>query len=72
MHYYSQYQPAQASLTTIAALRMGANQGKNNFLSPFKKDIESYVKDEYYKAGWNDGHAKCKADYEELGKALGF
>ena len=31
-----------------------------------EKNIDSYIKDEYYKAGFDDGYKKCKAESDRI------
>ena len=41
----------------------GCDSGSNatgNYAKQFQKDIDRYVKDQYYKMGWDDGFAQCK------------
>lgn len=62
--------------TSLQANELNYNQGvedgcqsaKNNWLNPFKKDVELYVKDAYYKAGWDDAYLKCRQEYEQFNK----
>lgn len=47
----------------------GCNSGHNtggNWTYQFQKDVDQYVKNEYYKTGWNDGFAKCKAMEDQV------
>ena len=48
----------------------GCQSGKNNFLNPFKKDIDLYVNDKYYKTGWDDAYVKCAREYQQMEKIL--
>jgi hypothetical protein len=48
----------------------GCQSGKDDIFHPFKKDIELYVKDAYYKTGWDDAFIKCKSDSEKLDKII--
>ncbi len=48
----------------------GCQSGINDWLHPFKKDVDLYINDEYYKTGWNDAFVKCKADSDKMGKII--
>ena len=48
----------------------GCQSGKNDWLHPFKKDIDKYVNDPYYKTGWDDAYNKCARDYQQMNKIL--
>ncbi len=59
------------------AFQQGANHGCNSGYSAggditksYQKDVEQYIKNEYYKTGWNDGYAKCKAVADLAGQAI--
>lgn len=47
----------------------GANTG-GDWTQKFIKDIDQYVKNEYYKTGWNDGFAKCKAISDDAARII--
>jgi hypothetical protein len=46
----------------------GCQSGKDDIFHPFKKDIELYVKDAYYKTGWDDAYLKCRQEHEQFNK----
>lgn len=55
------------------AYKLGANHGcdsgsnaTGNYTKKFTKDINQYVKDQYYKSGWDDGFAQCKGQGEMI------
>ena len=48
----------------------GCSSGTNDIFHPFKKDVDLYINDEYYKTGWNDAFVKCKTDSDRMTKIL--
>lgn len=47
----------------------GCDSGSNatgNYEKRFTKDVNQYVKDVYYKSGWDDGFAQCKGRGEMI------
>lgn len=51
----------------------GCSSGYNaggDITSQFKKDVKLYIKDEYYKNGWNDGFTKCKSIADSTGSSI--
>lgn len=48
----------------------GCSSAKNNWLNPFVKNVDLYIKDPYYKTGWDDAYLKCKQDDEVMTKIL--
>lgn len=54
-------------------VKHGCSSGYNtggDWTSAFQKDIDKYVKDEYYKTGWNDGFTKCKGIADLAGQSI--
>lgn len=51
----------------------GCDSGANasgNYAKSFYKDVNKYIKDVYYKSGWDDGFAKCKAQGEMINNVI--
>ena len=51
------------------AMNEGCESGKNvsgDTWHPYTKDVDKYVQDAYYKAGWDDGFNKCKAESDRI------
>lgn len=48
----------------------GCQSGKADYLHPFKKDVDRYIKDDYYKTGWQDGFRRCEAEYKAINDAV--
>ena len=47
----------------------GCSSGGNatgNWTKSFQKDVKKYINDQYYKSGWDDGFAQCKAQGEQV------
>lgn len=58
-----------ANGTYDMAMNEGCESGKNaagESWHKFQKDVDRYIKDQYYKAGWDDGYAKCKAESDRI------
>ena len=54
---------AVANGTYDLAMNEGCESGKNvsgDTWHPYTKDVDKYVQDAYYKAGWDDSFNKCK------------
>lgn len=54
-------------------MQHGCDSGGNasgNYTKQFSKDIDKYVKDAYYKSGWDDGFAQCKGQGEMINDAI--
>jgi hypothetical protein len=51
----------------------GCSSGNNaggNWTYKFQKDVDRYIKDQYYKTGWDDGFTKCKSVADSVGRAV--
>jgi hypothetical protein len=49
------------------AAQHGCNSGSNatgNYAKQYYKDVDRYIKDPYYKNGWDDGFNQCKGQGE--------
>lgn len=66
--------PALAIADNSESYQIGANDGcqsgKNDWLNPFKKDVDKYINDQYYKTGWDDAYNQCAREYQKLDKIL--
>lgn len=36
----------------------------------FKKDVNRFASDEFYKQGWADGYGVCKGKYDAIGQSM--
>lgn len=64
---------ALANGTYDMAMNEGCESGKNaagDSWHKFQKDVDRYVKDPYYKAGWDDGFNKCKSESDRINNAI--
>lgn len=62
-----------ANGTYDMAKNQGCESGKNeagDAWHKYEKDVDRYVKDEYYKAGWDDGYRKCRAEADRINNAI--
>ncbi len=50
----------------------GCQSGRNvsGSFTSFQKNIDEYVKNPYYKSGWDDGFSKCKAQGDRDNRAI--
>lgn len=54
-------------------MKHGCDSGSNasgNYVKQFQKDIDRYVKDAYYKSGWDDGFARCKGQGDQINDVI--
>lgn len=62
---------AQADDATYQqGMQDGCSSANNNWLNPFIKNVELYIKDPYYKTGWDDAYMKCKQEHDVMDKIL--
>ena len=64
---------ALANGTYDMAMNEGCESGKNasgETWHKFQKDVDRYIKDPYYKTGWDDGYAKCKAQSDNINNII--
>ena len=51
----------------------GCSSGNNatgNYVYTFKKDVDRYIGNQYYKSGWDDGFAQCKGQGELINDVI--
>jgi hypothetical protein len=56
-----------------AGVQHGCSSGNNasgDYSKQFKKDVDKYIGDQYYKTGWDDGFQQCKAQGEIINRAI--
>jgi CO dehydrogenase nickel-insertion accessory protein CooC1 len=60
-----------------ASYNMGTQHGceaggnaTGDYTKAFKKDVDRYINDQYYKTGWDDGFQQCKAQGEIINRAI--
>lgn len=51
-------------------LQDGCSSANNDLFNPFVKNVELYIKDPYYKTGWDDAYMKCKQEHDVMTKIL--
>ena len=51
-------------------LQDGCSSANNDWLNPFIKNVELYIKDAYYKTGWDDAYMKCKQEHDLMFKII--
>jgi hypothetical protein len=64
---------AMANGTYDMAKNQGCESGKHDSgetWHKFDKDVDRYIKDDYYKTGWDDGYRKCKSEADNLNNII--
>jgi Holliday junction resolvase RusA-like endonuclease len=64
---------ALANGTYDMAINDGCISGKRDAgqtWRQFTKDVDKYIADPYHKNGWDDGYRQCKADLDNINKAV--